>query len=423
MKKPLSFLLLISLLLSAPLSGCSGAEESAWQKGQKALAEENYGDAVADFGKAGSGQDAEQLLSYSQASLDLENGEYAKAEAGFRALGDFKDCVLMSSYCRAREREAAAFSAGDADAAVGACAEAYQLYTDLTLFRDSDDRAANCRELLYSKATEWMNLGRDEAASTAFSALGGWRDSAELEKYCKASVLESQGSFAAAAELFSEIPEILDSGVQADSAYEQAYLHAADLMEQGDHEAALNAFAELGDYRDAKEQMESTSVLQIRSLLRAGSYSEALEKLNLLSDDSAFPQTDFTEGDSLRAFLDGFVNAWMSAHAGIMQAFFGCSLLQPYLEPGGELDTLVRAELTDETAPQNYGFVFHGTEVQKLLVLDNGFTLAKVKGLVSYSGPEGYVEKQEDIQVLLDTRQGTPVAAAVYPLPAAGGRS
>ena len=47
MKKPLSFLLLISLLLSAPLSGCSGAEESAWQKGQKALAEENYGDAVA----------------------------------------------------------------------------------------------------------------------------------------------------------------------------------------------------------------------------------------------------------------------------------------------------------------------------------------------------------------------------------------
>ena len=103
MKKPLSFLLLISLLLFPLLSGCSGAEESAWQKGQKALAEENYGDAVAAFGKAGSGQDAEQLLSYAQASLDLENGEYAKAEAGFRALGDFKDCVLMSSYCRARE--------------------------------------------------------------------------------------------------------------------------------------------------------------------------------------------------------------------------------------------------------------------------------------------------------------------------------
>ena len=417
MKKALSFLMLFSLLLSVLLSGCSGAEDRAWQKGQKALAEENYGDAVSAFEKAGSVQDAEKLLSYSQASLCLEKGDYAGAEEGFRMLGDFKDCVLMSSYCCAREREQTAFSAADADEAVSACADAYQIYTGLTLFRDSDDRAGNCRELLYSNATEWMDLGRYEAAASAFSALGGWQDSAGLEKYCRASALEGQGSYAAAAKLYSEIPEYLDSGTRADSAYEQAYQHAADLREQGDYEAAIDAFSELGDYRDAKEQIEATTVLRIRSLLRAGAYAEALEKLNLLTDDSAFSEADPAGSDSLRAFLDGFVNAWMSAHAGIMQAYFACNLLQPYLEPGGELDTLVREELTDETAPQNYGFIYYGFEVQKLLALDDGLTLAKVKGSSSCSGPDGFEEKQEDMQVLVDTRQGAPVAAAVFPVP------
>ena len=419
MKKTLSFLLLFSLLLSVLLSGCSRAEERAWQKGQKALAEENYGEAVAAFEKAGAWQDAKQLLSYAGASLNLENGEFSEALAGFQALGDFKDSILMSSYCKAREREETAFSTADADAAVNACAEAYQLYTDLSLFRDCDDRSANCRELLYSKALEWMDLGRYEAAASAFSALGGWQDSAGLEKYCRASSLESQGSYAAAAELYSEIPEVLDSGVRADSASEQAYQYAADLREQGDYEAAINAFTELGDYRDAKEQIESTTVLRIRSLLREGSYAEALEKLNQLADVSLFPEADPAERDSLQAFLDGFVNAWMSAHAGIMQAYFACNLLQPYLEPGGELDTLVRAELTDETAPQNFGFVYYGFEMQKLFALDDGFTLAEVRGSASCSGPDGFEEIQEDMQVLLDSRQGTPVAAAVFPLPAA----
>ena len=162
MKKAISFTLLLSLLFSVLLSGCSGPEERAWQKGQKALAEENFSEAAAAFAQAGSRQDAEQLLAYAEAAQNLENGNYSEAEAAFLALGGFKDCVRMSSYCKAREREETAFSTADADTAVSACADAYRLYTDLSLFRDCDDRAANCRELLYSKASEWMNLGRYE---------------------------------------------------------------------------------------------------------------------------------------------------------------------------------------------------------------------------------------------------------------------
>ena len=113
MKKAISFTLLLSLLLSVLLSGCAGSEERAWQKGQKALAEENYSDAAAAFAQAGSWQDAERLLAYSEAAQNLENGAYSEAEAAFRALGDFKDSVLMSAYCQAREREQTAFSAAE----------------------------------------------------------------------------------------------------------------------------------------------------------------------------------------------------------------------------------------------------------------------------------------------------------------------
>ena len=54
MKKAISFTLLLSLLFSVLLSGCSGPEERAWQKGQKALAEENFSEAAAAFAQAGS---------------------------------------------------------------------------------------------------------------------------------------------------------------------------------------------------------------------------------------------------------------------------------------------------------------------------------------------------------------------------------
>ena len=419
MKRALSLILLLSLMSALLLCGCAGPEEKAWEEGQKALAEENYSDAIVAFEKAGSMEDAEQLLAYARASQDLENGDYAKARDGFSALGDFKDSLLMTSYCQAREQEAAAqaaVSTGEADTAVSAAGEALEGYDSLALFRDSDDRAANCRGLLYSRATEWMNLGKYEAAASGFSALGSWQDSDELQKYCKAAAMEANGAYADAAELFAEIPEVLDSKTRAEGILEQAYQHALDLKEKGDYDAALEAFAELGDYRDTGEQAESTAVLQIRSLLQSGSYATALEKLNLLEDDGAFPMADPAANEDLNTFLHSFLNTWMNAHAGIMTGYFSRNLLQPYVMPGGELDTLIQTELNDESYPQNYGFVYHGTEVEKLLTLDDGFTAARVKGTASWYGSEGPVEKQENALVLVDSRQGNPVAAAVLSL-------
>lgn len=419
MKKMISFVLLLSLL-PCLLCGCADSSERAWNSGQKALAEEKYDVAITSFQKAGSFQDAERLLLYAQASQDLVSGNYENAEAGFRALGDFKDSVLMTSYCRAQAQDAAAqaaFSSGDANGAVGAAMEAYALYSALPLFRDSDTRGAACRDQLYSKATEWMNTGRFDEAAACFEALGDWQDCAGLQTYCKAAALESRASYVEAAKLFSEVPTVLDAASRAENARSQAYQAAVGLKDRGDYESAIGAFSALGEYRDSLSQLDSVTGLLVREQLKAGAYAESLKKLSSLTDLSVFPTVDPASSGNLPAFLDSVVNVWLNAHAHVMNSFFACNLLQPYLEPGGELDTLTRAELEkeDET-PLNYGFVYLGSEVKELHTLDENFIAAKVQGSGSVSGPEGTAETAQEMWILTDSSRGYPLAAAVLPL-------
>ena len=413
MKKTISLVLLLSLLLC----GCSGSEERSWLTGQKALAEEDYAAASAAFEKAGSFRDSEQLLLYAQAWQNLENGEYAQADTKFLALGDFKDSVLMDRYCRAREREAqmqAAVSSDGYDLAVSAGREAYALFTGLSLFRDSSARATDVRDGLYSCSLEWMGAGRYEAAASGFEALGDWKDCDGLKKYCRASALEAESDYIEAAAQFAAIPEVLDATARAEAALEQAYLLAAERKDRGDYGGAAEMFALLGSYRDAEAQRESSTVLLLRTLLRSGSYAEALRQFSLLEDTSVFPAADPTAGNQ-QAFLIGFLNSWMNAHAGVMSSFFSCDLMTPYLIPGGELDSQIRAELTDDSAPRNYAFLFYGAEVTELLALDEGFNVGKVSGTASHIEPEGRVDTEETLWVLLDITGGNPAAAAVLP--------
>ena len=347
-------------------------------------------------------------------------GNYDSAEAGFRALGDFKDSLLMVSYSRARAQDAlaqAAFSSGDAAGAVAAAMEAYTLYSALPLFRDSDIYAADCRDRLYARATEWMNSGRFDEAAACFEALGDWQDCAGLQTYCKAAALESRASYVDAAKLFSTVPTVLDAASRAEAARAQAYQAAVSMKERGDYESAISAFIELGEYRDSLSQLDSVTGLLVREQLKAGAYAESLRKLNLLTDLSVFPSVDPASSGNLSAFLDSVVNVWLNAHAHVMTSFFACNLLQPYLEPGGELDTLTRTDLEkeDET-PLNYGFVYLGSEVKELHTLDENFIAAKVLGTGSVSGPEGTAESTQEMWILVDSSRGYPLAAAVLPL-------
>ena len=419
MKKRISLtFILLSLISVLLLTGCAGKEERAWNAGQKALAKENYADAVEAFEKAGRYEDADRLLLYAGASLDLENGNYAQAEKAFRNLGDFKDSALMCTYCLAREQEAnmqAGFSSGDTDAAVGAAMDALGHYRELPLFRDCNTRAEACGELLYTRASEWMQAGSFADAASAFEALGNWQDSAALQKYCLASSLEQQSRYVEAADLFAEIPDVQDASARADAARQRAYQLALDLKDTGDYEAAIEAFDALGSYRDAADQRDSATASLVRVRIQAGSYADALEKLSQLKDLSVFPAVDAEEAESRKLFLDSFCNVWLNAHAGVMNAFFSCNLLQPYLIPGGELDTLVRAEIADPPM-LNYGYVYKGAELEKLLQLDEGYIAAWMHATASWGNAEGPVDADETLLILLDTTLGNPLAAAVLPL-------
>jgi hypothetical protein len=323
----------------------------------------------------------------------------------------------MVSYCLAREQEAlaqAAFSSDDTDAALRASAEAVSSYTSLSLFRDSDTRVSDCRSLIEAKSKEWMNAGRWADAAAGFDALGGWQNSNELAKYCRASLLLEQGSRVEAAALFSEIPDVLDSAAKAETARDQAYQAAVELRDHGDPLAAVDAFRELGDYRDAREQAESTTVLLIRSLLASGSYAESLQNLSQLSDPSVFPAADAAEAESVDVFLKTFIGTWLNAHARVMNGFFSRSLLQSYIEPGGELAALLQAELPDDLPAENYGFTFNQDgQVESLLKLDDGFIAARVHGTGSSYGDNASGNPMSaTLWVLLDTRGYYPVALA-----------
>ena len=187
------------------------------------------------------------------------------------------------------------------------------------------------------------------------------------------------------------------------------------MRDRGDYESAISAFIALGEYRDSLSQLDSVTGLLVRDQLKAGAYAEALKKLNQLTDLSVFPSVDPASAGNLPAFLDSVVNVWLNAHAHVMNSFFACNLLQPYLEPGGELDTLIREEITDDGSPLNYAFVFYGAEVTELYALDEGFTAAKVSGSSSHIGQEGQVQVSETLWVLLDTTGSYPAAAAVLP--------
>ena len=411
-----SVIIILVLVLSILLSGCAGAEERAWQTGQKALSENNYEEAAAAFAKAGSFQDASRLLIYSRACSDLENGAFSAAEEAFRSLGDFKDSTLMLLYCKARalEHDAdSAYTEDFANAAVNAGQEAYALFTKLAFFRDSDSRASACRDQLYSRSLEWMNLSRYKDAASGFAALADWQDSAALCLYSKASDLEQQGAFIEAADVFLTISDFRDSSSRADAVFRKAYQSAADLKSRGDYEGAINAFAALNSYQDAAYQKEECTVLLINTLLESGSFANSLQKYSLLKDRDVFPLADPEQATYLEPYLDGFINAWLTAHSHIMNAYFSCLQLQPYLEPEGELDKMLHTSIIDDDTPLNYGYIYQGKKLPEIRELGHSFMVAEVIGNASYITADGLAEMEEALFVLLDCSKGNPIAVAV----------
>ena len=321
----------------------------------------------------------------------------------------------MEVYCSAREKETAvrtAISAGTMDQAAAAGGEAVALYATLPYFRDSSMRGEDLRSTLFTYASEQMSQGEYALAAAVFGALGNWQESSSLQIYCQAAELEKQGSWVEAAALYDELLGFQDAADRAEAAREQAYRQAAELKEQGEYEASSAAFAALGSYRDAEQQRDNVLALGIHNLLQDGAYAQVLERFVKLADQGLFQETDSAASGIPEYYLAGFVQSWMNAHAGVLNGFFSRNLLQPYLQPGGELDSLLQTEIPDDAVPQNYGFVFYGAQVQAMYELDEGFTAARLHGSSSCFESGAWAESEETLWVLVDSNGGMYIAAA-----------
>lgn len=130
----------------------------------------------------------------------------------------------------------------------GSYAEAAELYEKLGNFKDSKERAVQCREAAnkdeYSEATALTEAGEYEMAAQIFAALGDYADSPEkleeinslliAEQYGHALSLYEAGEYSEAAEAFKALGEYMDSSAMAVEAEDSLAIEIIAAAQVGD---------------------------------------------------------------------------------------------------------------------------------------------------------------------------------------------
>ena len=130
--------------------------------------------AAAAFSELGSYEESAKLAMYCEAAAAGETGDYQTAFGTFDKLGDYKESPFMITYYKARQSEAEADT--DTKNRWDHLNEAAELYESLAGFRDSRERAEDCRRKageaiearnispssLWKVGEEMMNEGEEE---------------------------------------------------------------------------------------------------------------------------------------------------------------------------------------------------------------------------------------------------------------------
>jgi outer membrane protein assembly factor BamD (BamD/ComL family) len=111
---------------------------------------------------------------YGQAQALYQQGQYAQAEASFRALGDYKDSADRVDACRYQQAKAN-FDRGN-------YALAQTQFEALGSYSDSAEQVKACR---YQQAMQAFDQGDTGTAAMIFEALGDYKDSADWLLKCR----------------------------------------------------------------------------------------------------------------------------------------------------------------------------------------------------------------------------------------------
>ena len=240
MKTALAAVLLAAMTLM--MTACGNSQEKTYEKATKLLNDGKYAEAAEKFESLGSYEDASQMTMYAKAINEAENGNFEVAFKAFAALGDYKDCAQLQAYYVAREYE-------DNER----YEEAIEAYNVNPLFRDSQSRIERCQETLYKTAINEAENGNFRYALDAFTALGDYKDSAQMYAYYVAREYEYNEEYEKAIEAYGKDLTFKDSQERAERCQEMLYVTGISEAENGNFEYALDAFEVLGDYKDCAQ--------------------------------------------------------------------------------------------------------------------------------------------------------------------------
>lgn len=354
-------LVLVVLMCTLVLSGCSGPE-STYNAAQKLMANGDYVAAAEKFDSIGSYEDAFSLAMYCKAIAMGESGNYADAITGLESLGDFKDSGFMRLYYEALSFEAA-----------GDRIKAIQHYEAISLFRDSATRANNLIAEMYTEGTSYA---KEEDFANAWlimytlnQAQLVYEDSETLEKYYSLRGREMSVSSTDYDELifladaYDEF-KYADSVSRASKIRKSVYDKGKASFDNKNYDDAIKAFTTLGDYSVSELMLEksvkykeitSTSTAELLGSIMSDYVrvcDQSLDVIDTFFDDPEITLEDIRKFEdswqdmidtfdvALEIFFiatpeDGHVEIWNNLHSIIQATKEECQVFTN-LDPNGD---------------------------------------------------------------------------------------
>ena len=251
MKKTMRWLAFVMALLFAltPVSALQESMDAKYNHAHELLAEGKYEEAIRAFDEISYYSDSSKMAMYARAIATAEGGDYTLAKETFTLLGDYKDCPYMIIYYNGRHYESQASGSN-----WKFWLSAADNYDTLLLFRDSRERAGNCRLSVYNEAVARADAGQYDQSIVLLDALQDYSDSSILIKYYKAFLLEQQGSYSEASEAFATLGNYKDSAEQTQAVLKRAYEKADAAEKAGNQEEAYTIFMNIKNYEDSYDR-------------------------------------------------------------------------------------------------------------------------------------------------------------------------
>ena len=250
-----------------------------------ALSNGDYDTAIALFSSISAYSDSatrEKEAIYQKALKLKGEGSFVAAAELFESIPDYHNSQELGSVCRSED----AYLCACEDFQKGDYEKAGNGFEALGTYRDSSTMAVRAYYLHAKELIEggMLHEGYEILAAHVNQGENSYEDSIELantSEYQYASDCFTNGSYAAAAESFSNLGDYEDSATRY---LESRYQYGLELINEGKYDTAESVFIELGEYKDSTRQINESIYQHGVTLLDAGKYDEAIEVLGRLTN-------------------------------------------------------------------------------------------------------------------------------------------